>query len=237
MNRHQLPPSTGPLAGGSATIRVLATDDRTLLRNALCLLLAREVDLTVVGRATDAGSAVALAATHRPDVVVLDVEMMGPDVVACVARLKAACPRTRVIVLAAPGDFTSARAVRAAGAACLPRKSTYDVLVRAIRGEAAALDAAPGNPGPTRTLIERPADLLTPREAEIMACVAQAMSNRQIGRRLTITEDTVKRHLRNVFRKLNVGSRIEAVNRLYGGAAGRLRGGSGSRPVPAELPG
>lgn len=204
-------------ASSAASIRLLATDDGTLLRNALSLLLEREPDLTVVGLAPDGDRAVEIARTHRPNVAVLDVEMPGFDAAALVGRLKAACPPTKVIVLSSPGDFASARAVRAEGAACLPKTTTYDVLVRTIRGEVTSMGASPGVPGPRRSRSRRPADLLTPREAEIMACVAQAMSNRQIGRRLAITEDTVKRHLRNAFRKLHVGSRIEAVNTLYGG--------------------
>lgn len=96
------------------------------------------------------------------------------------------------------------------------RATTYGALIGAVRGD---VHEATRNPGLLNVLARR--------EAEILGFVAQALANRQIGRRLAITENTVKRHLPKAFKKLDVGSRLQAVNRLHGGTARTVAGKDG----------
>ncbi|MDN3260897.1 response regulator transcription factor [Streptomyces sp. CSDS2] len=186
---------------------VVVAGGHTLLLSALCALLAREGDIRVVGQTAEVGQVMDLARAHHPDVVLLHLERMDLAAVHTVLELRSRCAGTRVIVMTGFEDAAFLRAlVRAGAQRCLSSKVTYSALVAAVQGEERDRSAA------SSLLVT-----LTPRESEIMRYVARALSNRQIGRRLEITEDTVKRHLYNVFKKLGVGSRLEAVNRLYGG--------------------
>lgn len=215
---------------GAKVVRVVIAGGHTLLRSTLCTLLAHEDDLTVVGQPSDSDTAVELVRRSRPDVVLLDLERADPEAVRTVARLRAAGPRTRVIVMTRRTDTAFLTALARAGAhQYVLRATTYGALIGAVRG-----DVHDGTPAPGLL------DVLTPREAEIMGFVAQALSNRQISRRLAITEDTVKRHLHNAFKKLDVGSRLQAVNRLYGGMTRAVTGeapGRGGRGQHVYTPG
>ncbi|WP_255955392.1 LuxR C-terminal-related transcriptional regulator [Streptomyces odontomachi] len=220
-SRPDEPNATRPAVGPA--MRVLVADGHHLLRDALCVLLAREKDLVTVEQAPDGDTAIALTRTCRPDVVLLDLKTPGPGPVATVVEIKAAHPNVRVIALASHEDQTLRRWVIEAGAEqYLSKESSYDALVCAIRGGRSRPADTLNRTSLPRSPLGDLATVLTPREAEIMVYVAQALSNRQIGRLLSIAEDTVKRHLRNVFKKLNVGSRVEAVNLLFGGTSGGL---------------
>lgn len=220
-------------------IRVLVVDDCTLRRDALCVLLARETGVSVIGCVARDGVVSMHARACGPDIVLLDVgKKTAAEVRAAVTRLRSTCPAVRVVATSGPADRAHARTIRASGVDACLSGATYDTLVRLIRSTAAAVAPAPTAPTaqqgadcpPGRNV--GPVELLTSREAEVMAHVARALSNRQIGNLLGITEDTVKRHLRNAFRKLNAGSRIEAVNRLYGGTRE-----PGSPAVASQQPG
>ncbi|MFI9809377.1 LuxR C-terminal-related transcriptional regulator [Streptomyces sp. NPDC052301] len=188
-------------------MNVVAAGGHNLLRSALCALLASEDDIAVAAQAAEIGQVTELACRHRPDVVLLHLERTDLAAVHTVLALRADCPGTRIIAMTPFEDRAFLRALQRAGAQrCLSSRITYTELAAAVRGETR-----------DRSAVSPLLALLTPREAEIMRLVARALSNRQIGRRLEITEDTVKRHLYNVFKKLDVGSRLEAVNRLYGG--------------------
>ncbi|QMU73264.1 response regulator transcription factor [Streptacidiphilus sp. P02-A3a] len=205
-------PTTGP-----GRIRILAADDHGLLRAALCELLCREPDLTVVAQAADGAAAVALAAEHRPDVVLLDVEMPGPGPVATVERLRQVSPLARIIVLTMHGDLRLMESMLGAGVTgYLHKDASREVLLSSIRGAVAGLTTVHLRREPGEQPAPGPGGGLTPREHEIMTYVADALSNRQIGNRLSIAEGTVKRHLGNIFEKLGASSRIDAVNKLFG---------------------
>ncbi|GAA3486450.1 response regulator transcription factor [Streptomyces cremeus] len=203
-------------SAGSETIRILAVDDHRLMRQALSELLDLYHGLTVVAQANDGETAVELAALHRPDVVLLDVEMPGPGPMANLRNIRRAAPGTRVVFLTMHDDPRLIEALLAAGAASyLHKEVDREILVSAIRsamaGGTTTFLPRPTAPGPGHQPAPPP---LTPRERELMELVAQGLSNRQIGSRLGITEGTVKRHLRNVFEKLGASSRLDAVNRV-----------------------
>ncbi|MGV9275700.1 response regulator [Streptomyces griseosporeus] len=199
------------VAGGRREIRILAADDHSLLRGALCELLDLHDGLTVVAQAGDGPSAVALAAEHQPDIVLLDVEMPGPGPLQTVRALRERAPQARIVVLTMHDDARLIESLLKAGtSAYLHKEVDREILVSAIRSAMA---------GGKTTFLPRPVPPsgphpLTDRERELMTLVAEGLSNRQIGTRLGIAEGTVKRHLRNVFDKLGAASRLDAVNRL-----------------------
>ncbi|MFP3991530.1 response regulator transcription factor [Streptomyces sp. E11-3] len=205
-------------ADADGDIRVLAVDDHRLLREALCELLELYEGLTVVAQADDGPSGVRMAGLHRPDVVLLDVEMPGPGPLANLRGVRQAAPEARVIVLTMHDDRRLIDSLLSAGAVgYLHKEADREVLVAAIRSAMAGgttmfLPRTSSSSRPERE--PDSADALTLRERELMEQVAQGLSNRQIGSRLGITEGTVKRHLRNIFDKLGATSRLDAVNRV-----------------------
>ncbi|MEU8627375.1 response regulator transcription factor [Streptomyces sp. NPDC048669] len=205
-------------ADTSGDIRVLAVDDHRLLREALCDLLEMYEGLTVVAQADDGPSGVRMAGLHRPDLVLLDVEMPGPGPLANLRGVRQAAPEARIIMLTMHDNRQLIDSLLSAGAVgYLHKEADREVLVAAIRSAMAGgttmfLPRTPSGSGPERE--PAPADTLTLRERELMELVAQGLSNRQIGTRLGITEGTVKRHLRNIFDKLGATSRLDAVNRV-----------------------
>jgi len=158
-----------------------------------------------------------MAGLHRPDLVLLDVEMPGPGPLANLRGVRQAAPDARVIILTMHDDRRLIDSLLSAGAVgYLHKEADREVLVSAIRSAMAGgttmfLPRRPSGAGSTGG--PSPADTLTLRERELMELVAQGLSNRKIGTRLGITEGTVKRHLRNVFDKLGATSRLDAVNR------------------------
>ncbi|MFI8939123.1 response regulator [Streptomyces syringium] len=210
--------SAGAPVGGD--IRILAVDDHRLLREALCELLELYEGLTVVAQADDGPGGVRMAGLHRPDVVLLDVEMPGPGPLANLRGIRQAAPDARIIMLTMHDDRRLIDSLLSAGAmGYLHKETDREVLVAAIRSAMAGgtmmfLPRTSGS-GPDRDREPDPADALTLRERELMELVAQGLSNRQIGSRLGITEGTVKRHLRNIFDKLGATSRLDAVNRMH----------------------
>ncbi|MGW2472411.1 response regulator [Streptomyces sp. NPDC001665] len=207
-------------AGGadSRDIRVLAVDDHRLLREALCELLELYEGLTVVAQADDGPEGVRMAGLHRPDLVLLDVEMPGPGPLANLRGIRRAAPDARVIILTMHDNRQLIDSLLSAGAVgYLHKEADREVLVSAIRsamsgGTTMFLPRKLNASGPERE--PTAAGTLTLREQELMELVAQGLSNRQIGSRLGITEGTVKRHLRNIFDKLGASSRLDAVNRV-----------------------
>lgn len=217
------------------TVRILLADDHTLLREVIGEVLGLEPDFDVVGEAADGESAVELAAHRRPDVVLLDVEMPHSVPTETVRAIRRVSPHSRVIILTMHDAAQVVRDLVQCGVAGYLHKSIgRAALVAAIRGVVAT------GGGQRRLVMAVSHDalvsdgcstLISPRERQVLVFVAAAFSNRQIATRLSITEATVKRHLRNVFEKLGAVSRIDAVNRAA--AAGLIHVGAGGlRPGP-----
>ncbi|WP_433684869.1 response regulator [Nocardia sp. CA-119907] len=202
----------------TAMISVLVIDDHNMLRGALCEILDRESDLTVVGQAADGRSGIEQAQRLHPNVVILDVEIPGEDVMTTLLRLREVSPDTRVLIVSVHQDMGLIRELVECGiAGYLHKSARRETLLSAIRtadsdGEVIVYvswqedrRSAEGNTSPDQAL--------TARELEVVERVASAMSNRQIANALGITEGTVKRHLRNIFQKLGAVSRLDMVNR------------------------
>ncbi len=199
-------------------IRILLADDHTLFRDGVSEILAATPGLEVVGEAHNGRDACDKAAELRPDVVLLDVEMPGQGVRETLAQLRTVSPGSRVVVLTMHDDVVLARELIALGAgAYLVKGSTRHELIAAIHS--VRVDRGPGHVilSVSRHGLDRvdetPGETLSAREREVLALTAEALSNAQIARRMSIAEGTVKRHLRSVYGKLGAVSRMDAVNK------------------------
>ncbi|MER6513616.1 response regulator transcription factor [Nonomuraea sp. NPDC001636] len=198
------------------SIDVLIADDHTILRETLKQTLELEPDLRVVATAGDARAAVKSAEALRPDVVVLDVEMPGDGVVRTTTHIHRVSPRSRVIVLSMYDDPVLVQELIAHGVRGYLLKSVgREELVQAIRGVCADAERVVLSVSRESLMMSgRPrSGKLSERELSVLSLAAQGLSNAQIATRLMIAEGTVKRHLRNIFTKLDATSRLDAVNK------------------------
>jgi DNA-binding NarL/FixJ family response regulator len=196
-------------------IRVVVVDDHAVVRAGLGRLLDGAGDLEVVGTAGDGAEALAVVRATRPDVVLMDLQMPGVDGVAATRSILAEDLGTQVVILTSYSDGERIVAAIDAGAVgyLLKDADPEDVLdgVRAVsRGE------SPLHPKAARELLTlragRPsgAPQLTDREREVLTLVRLGLANKQIARRLGISERTVKAHLTSVFTRLGVADRTQA---------------------------
>ena len=198
-------------------ITVLIVDDHPVVRRGLRVLLEVQDGIEVAGEAGDGATALALAAEHVPDVILLDLKLPGMDGIAVLGELKARDSAARVLVLTSATEPASASlAVRSGAAGVLYKDVDPDALVRAIRSvhdghlllasEAAGpLVRSAGTWGHGAGL-----DALTSREREVLAELAKGRSNREIARVLGVSEKTVKAHVSSVLAKLGVQDRTQA---------------------------
>jgi two-component system, NarL family, nitrate/nitrite response regulator NarL len=218
-----------PLAGtsvpfvASRAISIVIADDHALFRAGLRTLLESEPDLQVVGEAANGNDAVGIVHALNPDVVLLDLSIPGRtglDVLRTLSRV--AMPAPRAIVLAAAiDDELALEALRLGAQGILPKDSSPPLLFKSVRavangecwlgrGHVANLvrhvqvrnDAARDQP-------RRPAFGLTPRERQVVSAIADGATNRDIAQRYSVSADTVKHHLTNIFDKCGVSTRLE----------------------------
>jgi DNA-binding NarL/FixJ family response regulator len=195
-------------------IRVAVVDDHAIVRNGLVQLLSADPELEVVGAVGDGDAAVTLCAERRPDVALMDLSMPGMDGVEATRRILEAAPGVQVVVLTSFVDRERVLAALDAGAiGYLLKDSEPDELLRGVH--AAARGESPLDPRAARTMLGAqratgPLEELTDREREVLGLVAEGLPNKQIGRRLGISEKTVKAHLTHAFRTIGVDDRIQA---------------------------
>ncbi len=203
-------------------IHVVLADDHAVVRKGIRNFLEEDSDIQVVAEAADGAEAVALAAQHRPDVVVLDIQMPRMNGIEATRRIKAELPQVKVLILSAYDDDPYIFALLQAGASGYVLKTAESSeLVRAVkavaRGESAldpavarkVVDRLAGGKGQAATG-EAAVEPLTEREVEVLRLAARGDTNRAIGRILGISDRTVQGHLANIFAKLRVNTRTEA---------------------------
>jgi len=206
---------------GDEPITVLLIDDHTLFRSGIRSLLQRHEEFAVVGEASDGVEGIKRARQLHPDVVLLDLNMPGMSGLETLQLLLQDRPDAAVVMLTVSEEADDLAAALQAGArGYLLKNIETDVLVRAIRrahaGEAVLAESmtsklvlhvkgGQGRPGEASEF-----DRLTPREREILACLARGESNKVIARSLALAESTVKIHVQNILKKLNLSSRVQA---------------------------
>ncbi len=206
-------------------IRVLLAEDHVVVREGTRELLRRERDMEVVGEAGDGEEAIRLTLDLQPDVVLMDIAMPKLNGIEATKQIKARCPATAVLILTAYDSDQYIFALLEAGAAGYLLKNVRGrELVEAIRAVYAGESVL--HPAVTRRVIDRfkasqgefgehrAAEPLTERELEVLRMACRGMTNKEIAEGLCLSVRTVQSHLGNIFNKLAVGSRTEAV--LYG---------------------
>ncbi|MFE2285202.1 response regulator [Streptomyces sp. NPDC059443] len=211
------PPEPGPAAAAAEPLRIIAVDDHSLLRRALCELIEMEDDLTIVADTDTSEGLADLVERTSPHVVLLDVEMPDHHAPTVVRELTTRFPQLHVLMLTMHSDAQLVQELLAQGARGYLHKSVpRESLLAAVRNTTSRdphVTIALPSSGVPAAGFSTSQQALSPREREVLTFVAAALSNRQIAVRLRITEGTVKRHLRNIFEKLGAVSRIDAANK------------------------
>jgi DNA-binding NarL/FixJ family response regulator len=207
-------------------IKVLLADDQSLVRAGFRMILRAEPDIDVVGEAADGREAVAKAATHRPDVVLMDVRMPEMNGIEATRQIAAGEGAPRVLVLTTfDRDEYVYEALRAGAGAFLLKDAPEHQLLAAIR--VVAEGGSLFSPSVTRRLIEQftareeapvadaHLEQLTGRELEVLRLVARGLSNAEISERLVVSEHTTKTHVASILQKLALRNRVQAVVLAY----------------------
>jgi RNA polymerase sigma factor (sigma-70 family) len=229
-------------------IKVVIADDHALFRDGLRKILSLEKDILVVGEAANGDEVTKVAERTKPDILLLDLKMPKGDVVQNLLEVGAKNPTIRVIVLTAFSDeenvlnaakggakgfvpkgvpsttlLQAIKAVYAGGSWIDKEIPSWEVFEEIVRGQTVAREALPHLDESIRSL--------TKREMEILRLVAEGLTNEEIGKKIFISEKTVKTHLTNIFDKLKVNNRFKAAlllmgppsesNRLYPSRTGR----------------
>ncbi len=199
----------------SDAIRVAVADDHPMFRAGVVGSLREVPGIEVVGEAGDAASALMLARSELPDVIILDIAMPGSGLTAA-REIAAACPATRIVMLTVSEDEDDLLAAVKSGASGYVLKGAgAGELVSVIRSvHAGEVYVAPalawGMLRELQTPRTSPFDELTEREREVLELVAEGLSNQEVGDRLGLAEKTIKHYMTNILGKLQVRSRVEA---------------------------
>jgi DNA-binding NarL/FixJ family response regulator len=195
------------------SIRIVLVDDHAVVRTGLAQLLDGSEGIEVVGAAATGAEAVVVVRDTRPDVVLMDLQMPEMDGVAATRRLLAESPGTQVLVLTSYSDAERIVAALDAGAVgYLLKDADPEEIISGVR--AVSRGESPLHPRAARTLLTArsasPTSGLTPRELEVLGLVRAGLANKQIARRLGISERTVKAHLTSTFARIGVVDRTQA---------------------------
>ncbi|MCW2852581.1 MAG: response regulator receiver [Nocardioides sp.] len=195
------------------SIRIVLVDDHAVVRTGLAQLLDGSEGIEVVGAAATGAEAVVVVRDTRPDVVLMDLQMPEMDGVDATRRLLAETPGTQVLVLTSYSDAERIVAALDAGAVgYLLKDADPEEIISGVR--AVSRGESPLHPRAARTLLTArsasPTSGLTPRELEVLGLVRAGLANKQIARRLGISERTVKAHLTSTFARIGVVDRTQA---------------------------
>ncbi|HEX3683036.1 MAG TPA: response regulator transcription factor [Bryobacteraceae bacterium] len=192
-------------------IRVLSVDDHPLLREGIAALIGNQADMALVAEACNGREAVEQFRKYRPDITLMDLQMPEMSGIDAISAIRGEFPDARIIVLTThAGDFQVFRAIKAGARGYLLKSLLRNELLETIRAVHA---------GRKRVSAEIAAELaehatddgLTPREIDVLRLIARGNANKEIAARLSLTEETVKSHVKNVLSKLGANDRTHAV--------------------------
>ena len=206
------------------TIKVLIADDQRLMREGLATLLALSNDIDIVAQAGDGAEAIELAQVHRPDVILMDIQMPHVNGVEATQTIRSLLPATQIIILTTFNDDEYLLSgLRAGACGYLLKDMPSEQLAEAIR--LAAKGQSPIEPEMARKLVNlvannsigpstpMAASELSERELEVLRLIAAGLSNKEIAEKLFIAEGTAKNHVSNILSKLEARDRAQAVAR------------------------
>jgi two-component system NarL family response regulator len=195
-------------------IRVAIVDDHPIVTDGVVANLRAATEIEVVATGVRAEDAIAIATAHRPDVLILDLELNGRSGLDAIPAVKAASPQTRIVVFSAyAGEERVATAFERGADSYVLKGTPSDELVAVLRAVAAGGTLIPGEIAAqlARAVRQPRRDRLTDREREILALLAEGLSNRAAGERLGIAERTVKFHVGEILARLGASNRAQAV--------------------------
>ena len=202
--------------GASMTIKILLVDDHAVVRSGLSKFLMVNKDLKLVGEASDGAEAVQMVSLHKPDIVLMDLMMPGMDGISATREIHQRYPGVKVIALTSFAEQNMIQGALQAGAVgYLQKNVTATELGNAIRSACAGHMIL--SPEATQVLAQSiaqpqiPGEQLTEREREVLKCMVEGLNNNAIAEKLVVSLGTVKFHISNIFHKLGVNSRVEAV--------------------------
>lgn len=192
-------------------IRILSVDDHVLLRDGISALVGNQADMELVAEATNGREAVDLFRTHRPDVTLMDLQMPEMNGIDALSAIRAEFPDARIIVLTTyTGDVQVFRALKAGARAYLLKGLLRKELLDTIRAVHAGQKRLP--PEIAAEIAEHATDdTLTPREIDVLRLIAAGNANKAIAAHLSLTEETIKGHVKNILAKLGASDRTHAV--------------------------
>ena len=192
-------------------IRLLCVDDHRIMLKGLTLLIGHEPDMEVVATADSGETAVLRYREHRPDVVLMDLQLPTMSGLDAIRAIRAEAPDARIIVLTMHQGAEDIHHALAAGAASyLLKDALSDDLIRMVREVAAGRHTLPDDVS-ARLAERRRMPLLTPREIEVVKLLAKGMRNKEIAVALGVAEDTAKAHVRHVIAKMDVHDRSAVI--------------------------
>jgi DNA-binding NarL/FixJ family response regulator len=192
-------------------IRVLTVDDHPLLREGIAVLIDTQSDMQLIGEASNGREAIEQFRTHHPDITLMDLQMPEVSGMDAIRAIRGEFPDARIIVLTTyAGDFQISRALKAGARGYLLKGMLRQELLETIRAVHA---------GQKRLSSEAAAeiaehatdDVLTPREIDVLRLIAKGNANKEIAGQLSLNEETVKGHVKNILAKLGVHDRTHAV--------------------------
>ena len=198
------------------TIKILLVDDHTVVRSGLSKFLMVNKDLKLVGEASDGAEAVQMVALYKPDVVLMDLMMPGVDGITATREIHQKYPKVKIIALTSFAEQNMVQGALQAGATSYLQKNvSAKELGIAIRSAyEGKMTLSPEAAQVLANSVAQPqihGEQLTERERDVLKCMADGLSNNEIAEKLVISLGTVKFHVSNIFHKLGVESRVEAV--------------------------
>jgi DNA-binding NarL/FixJ family response regulator len=196
---------------GSSSIRVMTVDDHPLFRQGIATLIDADDDIELVAEASDGEEAIAKFRLHRPDVILMDIQMPNMNGIESISRIRQEFPDAKILVLStSAGDVQILRAIKGGARGYLLKGNVRTELLEAIRTVHAGRKRIP--PEIAAELAEHAADdQLSSREIDVLRLIGAGNANKQIADKLSIGETTVKNHISNILSKLGANDRAHAV--------------------------